>query len=103
MKTLNRTYTLRDILELLNNESLPDTWKCWEDIRPQSCQKVTLAFMAEDETHITAYAVHPILIPWYGCGVTGIDVPEEDTLRIWLDYENFMKKHKIVRFDEDAG
>lgn len=104
MKTLDKPITLRDILDLLKSDSLPDTWKAWDDVRPQTSYKVELAFMAEDETHVITYAENPIMIPWYGCKVTGIDPQEDGTLRIWLDYENFLKHHKEwLRWkDEDA-
>jgi hypothetical protein len=82
--------TLRDILEYYSTEPLPDTWvQKYDDILPNTIYKVMLAFMSEDETHITAYAEHPLLIPWYDCPVSNIDVVDENTLRIWLAFEGW--------------
>lgn len=104
MKALDKPITLRKILELVSSFYLPDTWEKWDDIRPQSYQKIKLAFMEEDETQITAYAEHPILIPWYGCKVTGLDTLGDNTLRVWLDYENYLNHRKewLRRKNENA-
>ena len=94
MKPFDKPINLRDILDLVKTDSLPDTWKKWDDVRPQSCFKIVLAFESEEETHITAYPESPLLIPWYGCKVTGMEPDEEHTLRVWLDYENYLNHHK---------
>ena len=46
--------------------------------------------MSEDETHVTTYPQHPILIPWYRCKVNSFAPSDENTLMIWLDYQNFL-------------
>lgn len=83
--------TLRDILAVYSDNPLPDTWKSHDNRKPDSVYKVLLAFMSEDETHILAYATHPLLIPWYDCPVLAIDTPEAEVLRIWLKYEDWIK------------
>jgi hypothetical protein len=58
---------------------------------PQSVFKVTLRFMAEDETAVTVPISSPVLIPWYDCPVTAINPNEvEDSMDVWLDYSPYV-------------
>ena len=59
----------------------------WKDITPEGPERVELAFMCEEETHIRTYPEHPILVPWYGCTVTSISVDEPNVLTIWIEWE----------------
>ena len=97
---MKHKFTLRDVLELYGGEGypLPDTWagNDFKEIRPDGGDAVKLCFMCESETHIAAYASHPILIPWYECPVSSIDVKDE-ALQIWLDYEQWLPE-KVVEW-----
>ena len=84
--------TLREVLDQVASDTLPDVWEKWDDIRPRSVFKIQLCFMSEEETWIVAYAEHPILIPFYDCEVCGIHPDDEYVLNIWLKYEQFMPK-----------
>ncbi len=98
-------FKLRDVLELLlgSSEPLPDTWvKGFENITPDSTYMVRLCFMCEEETWITTYPEHPLLIPWYDCMVTSVTPAGGDTLEIWLDYEPFVKNMIGLKEDEDG-
>lgn len=82
---------LIDILELYSQEMPNLEHTNWDDIRPDNdVRKITLCFMCEQETWVTTYPEHPILIPFYECEVESIDVVEENTLRVWLSYEKYM-------------
>lgn len=62
------------------------------DTRPQSCYKVTLCFMCEEETWITVSTYSEILIPWYGCHVKSIqpDSDHADAICVWLDDADYL-------------
>lgn len=68
---------------------------------PQSVYKVTLRFMAEDDTAVTVPISSPLLIPWYDCNVYSFspnDVP--DSMDVWLDYSAYILKKwksKVLR------
>ena len=95
--------TLREVLEkLASTESLPDELDDWYNIKPNSGYNVKLCFMAEEETYVTTYPEHPILIPWYDCTVASIE-PEENVLCIWLDYEGYLKKKVLETGEWKAG
>ena len=83
---------LRDILEQIEDNNLPDKWTKWDDIRPNSVFKVCLCFMSEEDTWILAYATHPILIPFYDCEVCGVQPDEKYVLNIWLKHEDYIPK-----------
>ena len=75
---------------------------------PQSIYKVTLRFMAEDETAVTVPISSPLLIPWYDCNVHSIspnDIP--DSMDVWLEYSSYvLKKWKskiLQEASEDAN
>lgn len=75
---------------------------------PQSVFKVTLRFMAEDETAVTVPISSPLLIPWYDCKVTSFKPNEiEDSMDVWLDYCPYVVKkwkNKVIFDDEsEAG
>lgn len=86
--------TLREVLQLYvgQYEPLPDTWKKWDDIRPQSVYYVMLCFMSEEETWVKTTVTHPILIPFYDCEVMSIQPDKDYTLQIWLKHEEFIPK-----------
>lgn len=91
MQITEHGFTLRDILALYaDGDRLPDGWQKFDNICPDSVYKIRLAFMSEDETHIETYPTHPMLIPWYGCPVSAIDVDGEYVLRVWLAYEEWL-------------
>ena len=85
---------LRELLEKISDvDGLPDEWEEWTDILPSSENRINLCFMPEDTTWVTAFAEHPIFIPFYDCEVTGIRPgDDEDTINIWVDYENFIPR-----------
>lgn len=108
---MKKGLVLRDVLEHYTvGWKLPDDREEWDDIRPPAgLHRVELAFMLEDETHITTYAEHPMLIPWYDCPVIAFDAIENDTLRIWLEWKTWIPfiirrlYNFYVRGDENDG
>ena len=69
-----------DYLPLSVTNFLNDSVRKIIDCRPQSCNKIELRFMLEDETWITVSTYSPVLVPWYNCTVSGIDPVDNDTL-----------------------
>ena len=98
---------LYDVLAMIDSTSLelPLIVQPDGDIpcEPKSVFKVTLRFMAEDETAVTVPISSPLLIPWYDCNVTAFNPNDvEDSMDVWLDYCPYVvKKWKgKVLFDE---
>jgi hypothetical protein len=86
---------LYDVLKLIDSSSieLPLYVDDNGDIpcEPQSVFKVTLRFMAEDETAVTVPISSPLLIPWYDCPITAINPNDvEDSMDVWLDYSKYV-------------
>lgn len=94
---------LREILVLLEGENeMPDNMTKFDNILPGSIFRVNICFMSEEETWINTYAAHPVLIPWYGCQVGGIQPAGNSTLNIWLNYEPFLEKgNRAEAWSED--
>lgn len=85
---------LIDLLKLIDREYFPpvmDEFGLYTI--PQSVWKVTICFMAEEETWLTCNIQNEILVPWYQCEVKSITPGEKDTLEIWLDNINFIKEN----------
>lgn len=62
------------------------------DCIPSSNLKVTICFMCEEETWVTAPVNSPILIPWYDCEVSAFN-PSYDNhyeLEIWLKHRTYI-------------
>lgn len=100
---------LYDILKMIDHISLELPLIVNADgsipCEPQSVFKVTLRFMAEDETAVTVPISSPLLIPWYDCKVTSFNPNEiEDSMDVWLDYCPYVvKKWKNkVLFDDES-
>lgn len=87
--------TLYDVLKLMQpDKEMPhDILRYGENILPNSSYSIKLCFMAEEETWITTYPEHPILIPLYDYPVTSI-APSGDCLEIWIDYMTWFKDHE---------
>lgn len=67
------------------------------DIRPSSSTLIELCFMGEEETHITTYPDHPILIPFYNVECYSIEPKDAHLLEIWIDEQSFVDEvNKIV-------
>lgn len=107
-----RKLKLYDILKMIDCSDLElplcATDKCEIPCEPQSVFKVTLRFMAEDETAVTVPISSPLLIPWYDCNVHSIspnDIP--DSMDVWLEYSSYvLKKWKskiLQEVSEDDG
>jgi len=85
---------LKDILELMQPTSgLPDGWDVFDNILPGGSEKVQICFMSEEETWITTYPEHPILIPFYDCPVVAIgpSYTKADTIQIWLGFTTYLQ------------
>lgn len=60
---------------------------------PQSVYKVTLRFMAEDDTAVTVPISSPLLIPWYDCKVWSFSPNDvEDSMDVWLQYSEYVRE-----------
>ena len=103
---------LYDVLTMIDssNLELPLIVQANGDIpcEPQSVFKVTLRFMAEDETAVTVPISSPLLIPWYDCKVTSFSPNDiADSMDVWLDYCPYVVKkwkNKVICDDEsEAG
>lgn len=94
--------TVRDVLKNVSNvEGLPDEWQSDDDIKAykggETCSRfVTLRFSAEDDSSVTLYADHPMLIPFYDAEVEGMhaEVVDEEfvSLVIWIDMADYAAK-----------
>ena len=94
---------LFDVLDLLAQGEMPlQSWPNFDfsDIRPEGVERVELAFMCEDETHIVTYPEHPMLIPWYGCPVSAIRVGKPNTLEIYLEWEDWVR-YRVPRWGDN--
>ena len=64
------------------------------DTRPQSCFKVTLCFMCEEETWVTVSTYSEILVPWYDCEVTSIHPdPDNYAICVWLNDTEYLLRN----------
>ena len=76
------------------------------DTRPQSCYKVTLCFMCEEETWVTVSTYSEILVPWYDCEVKSIqpDADHDDAICVWLNDTEYLLRNSsqyCIRREED--
>lgn len=66
------------------------------DSRPQTVFKVTLCFMAEEESWLTCNMTSEVLIPWYDCEVTSINPNTDDetgtSLCVWMKDLEYIKE-----------
>lgn len=97
---------LREVLKAVAPYALPDEMD-WQkdgiDFRPQSVFKVNICTMSEDETWTTTYPENPLLIPWYGAEVYGINPSDEEhTLDVWIEHEEYVRGHLAAWKDGDA-
>lgn len=93
---------LVNVLEMIDRDSAPV--KDLSDVRDvnQGSIKVKLCFMSEEETWVTLYPGHPILIPFYECEVAALGV-EDNIMMIWLNYEEFLEKFiKNIEDEKEA-
>lgn len=88
---------LREVLKAVAPYDLPDEmdWQNGDvDFRSQTVFKVNICTMSEEETWTTTYPENPILIPWYGAEVYGINPSDEEhTLDIWIKHDEYVRKH----------
>lgn len=89
---------LYDILNLIEKPDFPlelyrnDNGRLIIYCIPNNIFKVNICFECEEETWINTSATNPILIPWYDCEVAKITPSEDNTLDIWIEYENYVYK-----------
>lgn len=60
------------------------------DSRPDSVYKITLCFMAEEETWMTCDLNNIVLLPFYDCEVSSFQPGDEYTIEVWLKYEDYV-------------
>lgn len=82
---------LIELLKLIDRDGVPindptDVRDCTE-----GSAKVSIRFMSEEETWLTLYPGHPILMPFYNCPIEAVE-SEGNTTVIWLDYEEHLKQ-----------
>lgn len=100
---------LYDVLTLIDNNALEIPLYAdkngYISCEPQSVFKVTLRFMAEEETAVTVPISSPLLIPWYDCKVKAINPNDvEDSMDVWLDYSEYvLKKWKTKVLQEEGA
>lgn len=85
--------TLLDVLKMIESDYFPPKIVngCL-DTRPNSIWRVCICFMSEEITWLTCNIQNEILIPWYLCEVKSFQPGDKNTLEIWLDHVNFIKK-----------
>lgn len=86
--------TLRDVLKAVVAYTLPDEmdWSGDPNFKPEEIYQVSIRTMAEDETAFVTYPGNPILIPWYGAEVYGLGIEDEQTLEIWIKYQEYIRE-----------
>lgn len=105
--------TLIELLKMVSPDSVPlrvgknEVGRYDIDSRPQSVFRVSICFMAEEETWITCPIESEILVPWYRCEVKAFQPAETNyTLEVWLrdiDYlmnnfkDDLVKKWEVKR------
>lgn len=96
--------TLKDLLLLIDHDSVPllEDGSGTIDCRPQTTYKITLRFMAEEDTAETVNISSPLLIPWYDCEVYSINPDEDDpnSIEAWLRWEKHIKYHYHERIEK---
>ena len=90
--------TLREILKSMGPERLPDELDWNErdpDFRPQTVFLVNIRTSSDDDTGFETYPENPILIPWYGAEVYGLNPSDisEPVLDIWIRHREYVRDH----------
>ena len=71
---------------------------------PQSVYKVTVRFMAEEDTAVTVPISSPLLIPWYDCEVYSFSPNDiEDSMDVWLKYSEYVLKKWSSKIIQEVG
>lgn len=70
---------------------------------PNSEFRVNICLECEEETWVNASVTNPILIPWYDCEVNNFSPSEENTLNIWIDYEEYIYKKGWMKVEGEEN
>lgn len=87
---------LYDVLRLLNyDEDMPDALleRDPESYLPYNHTNIKLCFMSEEETWISTYSGHPILILLYSYPVTKISPIKDNEIEIWMDVDLWYREY----------
>ena len=87
---------LKDIVRMVftDYESIRQSQKKDDDIRPCSVYTITLCYMSDEETWITIPADHPI-IDYLGDLEIYAFNPDKDTLQCWVKIEDWYKEETL--------
>ena len=80
----------REVPPLTYKRKSPFTQITDSDLRSDISDRVTLCFMAEDETWIELPVNHPMLIPFYDCECYAIEGYDRG-IKAWLEYEDYIE------------